>query len=181
MDIKYVLGLVGNKFSENNIDFAIVGGVALSYYAKPRMTIDLDLMILISDFALTEKILKSLGYYCEYKSEDIATFLSKETQLGRIDLQIAHRTRAIEMLKMANIIKAEGDIQIKVLQPEDLIGLKVQAYCNDPDRYYQDMADIKSLVTSGVCNDFERIRSYFAIFDKESDYEMLVLAKGSKQ
>ena len=88
MDIKYVLELVGRKFIENNIDFAIVGGVALSYYVKPRMTIDLDLMILTSDFELIENILKTIGYKCEYKSEDIATFLSKETQLGRIDFQI---------------------------------------------------------------------------------------------
>jgi predicted HAD superfamily hydrolase len=180
MDIKYVLELVGRKFIENNIDFAIVGGVALSYYVKPRMTIDLDLMILTSDFELTENILKTIGYKCEYKSEDIATFLSKETQLGRIDFQIAHRAKAIEMLKQANIIKTEANIRLKVLQPEDLIGLKVQAYCNNPDRYYQDMADIKSLISSGVCNDFDKIRGYFTVFGKESDYEALNAGKGSR-
>ena len=180
MDIKYVLGLIGREFLERKIDFAIVGGVALSYYVKPRMTIDLDLMIFTSDFDLIERTLNSFGFDCVFKSDDMATFLSKEMRLGRIDFQIAHRVRARKMLKQANVIDLADGIQIKVLQPEDLIGLKVQAYCNDSDRYYQDMADIKSLISSGVCNDFDKIRSYFTVFGKESDYEALNAGKGSR-
>ncbi len=49
------------------------------------------------------------------------------------------------MLKRAKYKKI-FDFNIKVLNAEDLIGLKVQSSSNDKQRYFQDMADIQELI-----------------------------------
>ena len=41
-----------------------------------------------------------------------------------------------------------GELKIKVLKPEDLIGLKLQAVKNNPSRKEMDIADIKALVSA---------------------------------
>ena len=40
----------------------------------------------------------------------------------------------------------DSTIKIKVLRPEDIIGLKLQAMNNDAERKEHDMQDIKSLM-----------------------------------
>lgn len=39
-------------------------------------------------------------------------------------------------------------LNVKVLETHDLIGLKIQAYKNDPDRELQDKADIQFLLNN---------------------------------
>lgn len=40
-----VLSMVGERFSSHGIDFMLTGSVAMAYYAMPRMTRDLDLVV----------------------------------------------------------------------------------------------------------------------------------------
>ena len=47
-----------------------------------------------------------------------------------------------------------------------MIGLKVQAMINDPDRRTQEQADIERLMTLyGKRLDWERIKEYYDLFD----------------
>jgi hypothetical protein len=59
-----------------------------------------------------------------------------------------------------------GELNIRVLIPEDIIGLKLQAMRNDPRRREQDMEDIKALVVSrqGKLN-WKLIQEYAEILD----------------
>ena len=69
----------------------------------------------------------------------------------------------------------QGSTEIYVVEPEDLIGLKIQAMANDRDRYYQDMADIQMIIKNKyeILN-FNRIKEYFELFDKLDDYNKLI-------
>ena len=54
---------------------------------------------------------------------------------------------------------------MRLLQPEDVIGLKVQAMANDPERHAKEEADIQALMEvhrAGL--DWERLREYFELF-----------------
>ena len=64
----------------------------------------------------------------------------------------------------------EGEFDVKILLPEDLIGLKVQAVANDPKhRYPVDASDILSLLALHKDKmDMKFVREYFIIFDKEA-------------
>lgn len=63
-----------------------------------------------------------------------------------------------------------GKLAIKAADPEDVIGLKVQALTNDPDRKPQELADIEALMRRfGSKLDWERIQEYYDTFDVGDD------------
>jgi hypothetical protein len=54
---------------------------------------------------------------------------------------------------------------IRVVEAEDVIGLKLQAMCNDTTRSAQERADIERLMARfGKRLDWERINEYYALF-----------------
>jgi hypothetical protein len=153
MDFKEVLKFLLAEFPKSDIDFALVGGLAVSIYTKPRMTQDLDLMILSTDLNKAKNILINAGYSITFESGDIVTFVSKS---------------------VAKNIELYQGINVKVLIPEDIIGLKVQAYNNQPERYYKDMADIQELIKSDDCKNLDEVEEYFKIFDRHSDFKTII-------
>ena len=52
------------------------------------------------------------------------------------------------------------------MRPEDIIGLKIQAYKNNTHRELQDKADIQFLIESDDKLDWERIKSYADLFNE---------------
>ena len=65
-----------------------------------------------------------------------------------------------------------GKFKIKVLKIEDQIGLKVQASSNDPERLYQDMADIRNLIKDNYDRlDMQTVREYFLLFEREKELD----------
>ena len=58
-----------------------------------------------------------------------------------------------------------GKQSLRTAQPEDVIGLKVQAMCNDPERRTQEQRDIERLmVLYGRRLDWARIQEYYEVF-----------------
>jgi len=70
------------------------------------------------------------------------------------------------MLQRAKSYPAFGGMQsIKAVDPEDVIGLKVQAMFNDPTRWSQEVADIERLATLyGQKLDWDRIEEFYNLF-----------------
>lgn len=71
------------------------------------------------------------------------------------------------MLSRAKSYPVFGGTQtVRVIRPEDVIGLKVQAMVNDPDRRTQELADIERLMALyGERLDWERIEEYYDLFN----------------
>jgi hypothetical protein len=57
---------------------------------------------------------------------------------------------------------------------EDLIGLKVQASSNNPQRKMLDMSDIESLLQRCPDLDMARVREYFSLFDRENELDAIL-------
>ncbi|MCB0391221.1 MAG: hypothetical protein KDD58_08020 [Bdellovibrionales bacterium] len=51
------------------------------------------------------------------------------------------------------------------------MGLKIQAYCNDPKREFQDKADILSLLQNNANIDYNRIKKWADMFNQWSAIE----------
>lgn len=87
-----------------------------------------------------------------------------------------HRQYTKNMLKRAReygILKDK--FKVKVLIPEDIIGLKVQAVTNDPSRHAQDWADIEKLLRLHKGQlDLKLLKEYFLLFGKEEELEQLL-------
>lgn len=163
MDLRKTLTFVHDLFEKNKIDHALIGGLAMVNYGVDRSTVDVDLII---DEVNKENALNLLlmnGFILSFKSDEVLQF----SGLGYLDLLIARRPISKEMLKNAQNIP---EINIKCLQIEDIIGLKIQAYSNDSSREFQDKADIQFLLEHNNVN-WKKIKEYADLFNRWSDLE----------
>ena len=173
MDFALVFKFISETFKRENIDFALIGGLALQAAGVTRTTLDIDMLVLSTDSLKIKKIMLTHGYKLIHESEDVLNFVSKKFELGRVDFFIAHRQYALEMLRRAEEKPVfQGKVNIKVLKVEDQIGLKVQSSSNDPKRYHQDMADIRLLIENNYEKlDMKIVDEYFALFNRQNELE----------
>jgi hypothetical protein len=177
MDFVTVLQFLFTSFKKEEVDFAFIGGFALQAAGVTRATQDVDFLILAQDAAKIKKTMLAGGYELLHESQDTLNFLGKRPEMGRVDFILAHRKHALEMLKRARIREGFGGRYLfKVLIPEDLIGLKVQAIANSPHRREKDIPDIRALLNlHRTTMDMELVRDYFQIFEMEPELEKLVV------
>jgi len=121
------------------------------------------------------QILINSGYELHFQTENVSHYTGKEQKLGNIYFIHAFREISLKMLERRMEKKIfEGEVPIYVVQPEDLIGLKVQAMANDPQRKFREMADIESVMDLYKKElEWKRIREYFELFDMNDEYEAL--------
>lgn len=175
MDFEKVLEILIQKFNEKNIDFALVGGFALNLLGIIRTTQDIDFLILLNKAGEADQIMKQLNYEVLYRSEECANYVSPIRAFGRVDFMYAHRKYTRAMLKNALKVKVLNNrYEMKILRAEDIIGLKMQALSNNPERYLQDMSDIERLLSEQKELDMSLIREYFRIFEKEKELEEIL-------
>jgi len=179
MDFKSVLSLLLNKFSEENINYALIGGFALGLWGVGKTTVDIDFLVPREDMNEIDGIMREAGYECKYSSENVSQYISPLKVFGEVDFLHAFREASLEMLKRAEQKEIfDEPLKINVLKPEDLIGLKLQAIKNNPQRSQNDMADIESLMNIHArILDLTLLRKYFQIFDMEDLYIKLTKGK----
>lgn len=166
MDFKTVTTNLLKELEHAQVSYALIGGFAVSLWGYQRATVDMDFLVNGNDMAKVRQIVEKLGYRCIHASENVTQFDSNSSQLGKLDFLHAFRPASLAMLAHA-VEKAifDGEQIIPVVQPEDLIGLKIQAINNDPSRAPLDMADIEALMRIyGNTLDWQRIDGYFELF-----------------
>ena len=176
MDFLLVFKFLVNTLQDNKISFALIGGFAMQCAGVTRTTLDIDLIILSENAPKIKEIMLSHGYNLIHESEDILNFVGKKFELGRVDFLLAHRKYTLAMLKRAKgKSMLDGQLKVKVLRPEDLIGLKIQSSSNDPQRLKQDMADITALITNNYSRlDTTLIKEYFSLFNREKELKTIL-------
>ncbi|MBM2839393.1 MAG: hypothetical protein HW415_2018 [Deltaproteobacteria bacterium] len=166
MEFKLVIKTLLAEFEKAKVRYALMGGFALGALGIPRATVDIDFLVLRDDMERVSGIMAGMGYRCVYKSENVSQYVSSEKIFGEVDFLHAFRESSMGMLERAEDIKIFGEeLAIKVVKPEDLIGLKVQAMANDETRKAVDLADIEALMAHyGTKLDWLVIEEYFSIF-----------------
>lgn len=175
MDFKTTLEIILRDFSKAKICYGLIGGFALGALGIARSTVDLDFLVLRDDMPKVDKIMKSHGYECKYKSENVSQYVSPLKIFGEVDFLHAFREISVKMLARAKELGIfEGKLKIKVLLPEDIIGLKVQAIANNPDRMQQEYLDIESLMERYKANlDWRLLEEYFSLFEQREKFKKL--------
>ena len=92
------------------------------------------------------EIMTIMGYERAFHSTDVSQYRHKDAAWGAVDFLHAYRSISVAMLSRALSLSDKGSRTMRVLQPEDVIGLKVQAMANDPRRKDKEMADIETLM-----------------------------------
>jgi predicted nucleotidyltransferase len=164
--IRQLLLDLSKALQEAGVDHALIGGLALAPRGYPRGTRDVDFLIHESAIERVRALMHERGAKTVLEDDDF----SYVDDGIRADFQHARRAISQDMLARAEAVPFAG-VEIPVLQAEDLIGLKVQAYHNNPARL-QDQLDIQRLIAANWGRlDLERIRSYFRLFDHEKDFD----------
>ena len=157
-DLRKTLELASSALGKESIDFALIGGFALGAHGIHRATKDIDLLIDGTKSEIAKKVLLTNGFNLVFASAEVLQFDGP----GYLDLLLANRPLSLEMLKQSSETTLSG---IKVVSPEGIIGLKIQAYINDQSRRLQDLADIQALM--GLSNiDHEKVKKYADLFDE---------------
>ena len=159
-----ILRLTDRLLTEHDVPHALIGGLAVGLRGYPRSTVDIDYLIRVEDSGAVRKALESAGFHCEAQTAETLHFGG----LGAVDFLLAQRPVSRAMLTAADPVR---DLDIPVLQVEDIIGLKIQAYHNDPSREWKDLADIAELIRANPELDWERVRSHAALFQAEEKLE----------
>lgn len=81
MDILDELKKLIAALEEENIDYALCGGLAMAVYALPRATLDIDIMIERDSLERTKQTARNLGYTLEAKPME---FKGGRVQIHRI-------------------------------------------------------------------------------------------------
>ena len=149
---------------------ALIGGLALAAHQVVRATQDVDFLVDADDADRLHGILLGLGYRCLHRSEDAANYLRGDEGL---DLLYAHRPVARRLLDEAEERRtAMGTL--RVISVEGLIAFKLQGHVNDPSRV-RDLEDIRALLRANRESiDFDEVRRYFKLFDREGLLDELV-------
>ncbi len=166
VNFERVLEALLSEFDRLHIRYAAIGGFALGVLGYPRATIDLDFLVHIDDLSKVHDLLTKLGYQRLVHTENVSQYRHHDAAWGSVDFIHAFRQSSLAMLARAKSYPVFGAKQtVKAAAAEDVIGLKVQAMVNDPDRKRQELADIESLLNLfGLKLDWKRIQEYYDIF-----------------
>lgn len=169
MDFEIVLKKLIAEFEKNDIRYALIGGFAIGLLGIVRATGDLDFLVHKDDSSKLDAIMKSFGYKCYHKTENVAQYISDFKIFGSIDAIYAFRKYSLNMLQRADKISmSDGEYKINVLEPEDIIGLKIQAAANDESRRSREYADMEELIKKFAQKmDWSLLEEYFSSFNME--------------
>ena len=158
IDLRKTLNEAHQILAEAQVSHALIGGFALASYGHHRATSDIDLLADGTKSDIIRNIFLKNSYKLRFESEEVLQFSGP----GHLDILLANRPLSQQMLKQAVL---NLDLNIYILRPEDLIGLKIQAYKNDPARALQDKADIQGLLNIKSI-DLNLVKKYADIFNE---------------
>jgi len=157
MDLDYIT--IFKELSELQIDYLVVGGLAVNFHGVPRMTYDIDLMILLESNNISRLInkLTEWGYrpkipvnpldfadeskrdsWIYEKGMKAFNFFSDNLPVGEIDIVINSPIPYKTLKERAVVIKLQ-EVRIPVTSIHDLIELKLHTGRK------QDLSDVEYL------------------------------------
>jgi predicted nucleotidyltransferase len=157
MELDYLT--IFKELNQLEVDYLVVGGLAVNFHGIPRMTYDIDLMIRLESRNILEMVSKLTrwGYrpkvpvdprdladdekrtlWVRDKGMKTFNFYSETLPIGEIDLIIESPIPYNRLKQNAVVIEIGGE-EIPVVSIHDLIQLKIEA------GHKQDLADVEHL------------------------------------
>jgi hypothetical protein len=154
-----VLRIVTGRLDAAAIPYMVTGSMAMNYYAVPRMTRDIDLVVELSD-ADVDRLWRLLAadFYVDRDAvrravHDRTTFNAIHTELVvKVDFVVRQDTEyRREEFRRRRRVTVDAD-QITVVAPEDLVISKLE-WARDSRSEVQ-LADVRNVLTA--CPDLDR-------------------------
>ena len=147
------------EFNKLAIDYLVVGGLAVNFHGVPRMTYDIDLMVLLESTNILRLVsqLSQWGYkpkvpvdprdladekkrdsWIREKGMKALNFYAEKLPIGEIDI-VFDSPVPYDELKGRSVKIELGEIPVPLISIQDLIEIKVKAGRE------QDLADVEHL------------------------------------
>jgi hypothetical protein len=173
VDFAAVLEQVGGFLDERGRSWAVVGGVGLAALGLGRMTLDLDLVVESEAQQELVEHLESRGYETLHRSAGFSNHLHTDPRRGRVDFVYVDEDTARRLFPRCREVTGPGGLRVRVPRPEHLAAMKAVAMKDEPARRFQELADVRFLLTlPGV--DRDEVRGYFARHGLESLFDDLL-------
>jgi predicted nucleotidyltransferase len=165
--LESALHRIAAALARSHVDFALVGGLAVSVRTEPRFTRDADLAVAVTSDAEAEALIRRLradGY-------EVAALVEQQA-VGRLatarlsiagdaegpvtDLLFASSGIEREVVASAEPIELLPGLTMNVARIEHLIALKVLS--RDDERRPQDLTDLRSLLRAATTAEVAKAR-----------------------
>ena len=132
MDLLEELKKLSKKLNQAGIDYALCGGLAIAIYARPRATLDIDIMVQSDYFSETKKVAQELGYIMSSAPMEFNDGAVKIQRLSKVD-KASGEYFILDLLIVTPETKKAWDdcitvewegCPLKVVSPQGLILLK---------------------------------------------------------
>lgn len=159
MDELDVLHDVATRLEEAGIPYMLTGSMALNFYAEPRMTRDIDLVLDVQNDEISQLVSAfQPEYYIPREAVERAVrqrsmfnLIHQESVL-KIDFVLRKRTRYREVEFERRQCVQLGSAQVYVVRKEDLIISKI-AWAKDSRSEVQER-DVRNLMATGYDEDY---------------------------
>ena len=160
MNFSSTLTTLAAFLDDNEIRYALIGGLALAAYGYHRSTLDIDLVVEHDNRDRIITFMEAKGFETLHRSQGYSNHKHDDPVVGRVDFVYVQGDTAEKLFGATTNFAGPGGLNIPIPKPEHLIAMKVLAMKNDPERTLQDLADIRVLLAVPDV-DRDEVRSYF--------------------
>lgn len=154
-------------FKQAEVNGIIIGGIAVSLIGRPRLTQDIDALVLLDNKKWDNFLQVGSPFGFIPRIKDALKFAQKNRVLlmrhdpSQIDIDISFGALPFEEEALKRSIKIKvGQLSIPLPTPEDLIIMKAVAH------RAKDLADIESVLEANKKLDLKRIRRWVKEFSR---------------
>ena len=138
-----VLQIFLDALSTTNVDYCVIGGLAVNAYAEPVVSLDLDIVVATDDIEATCKAVEA-----HFKIENFAHSINLSSSKSDLRLQLQTDPRYQDFIASAKTHLVLG-YEMNVASVEDVLRGKIWAYSDEQRRKskrQKDLADIYRLI-----------------------------------
>ncbi len=164
-----------NWFETEQVQGIVIGGVAASLLGRPRVTNDVDALVLTAEEKWSEFLMQAGQYQFRPRIGDALAFARESRMLllehepSHIEIDITFAALPFEEQSIQTARNVEvGDLTLRLPTPEDLIIMKAVA------ARPKDLVDIESLIEANPNLDLKRIRRMVQEFSSALDMPDLI-------
>lgn len=163
--LKDLLASIDGMMARSKCPYVVFGASALNFWTRPRMTVDLDVVVSIDPKSIDRlrEVLVAKGFkptqplLRAFREGRIIKLKIGDTEL---DLKRARTPHDLEALRRAETFDVEG-IPIQVATPEDVVLYKLQSW------RLQDQADVQR-VKETIKLDAGHLEKWLDLLEKET-------------
>lgn len=142
---KDIIQEIVDALNANNIEYCVIGGLAVNAYVEPVVSLDLDIVVIVDGI---DKLIETTRN--KFKVEKFPHSINLGSKDSDIRIQIQTDERYQDFINRASIRNIMG-YQMSVASLEDVVTGKVWAYSDEQRRgskRQKDLADIMRIIES---------------------------------